>query len=85
MLEGDAFKLGNHIPLKLETDSGDVLELVTPPIIFTSVQKAVIFRNYLARHLKKSVAKTHYYKYKVDELLVCLELVPKSMSPARVS
>ena len=35
MLKGGAFEYGNNIPLKLETDSGDVLELVTPPIIFT--------------------------------------------------
>ncbi|MFN7511772.1 hypothetical protein [Microcystis sp.] len=56
MLKGDAFESGNNIPLKLETDSGDVLELVTPPIIFRKLENAVQFRNKLANYLKESVA-----------------------------
>ena len=54
-LIGDAFESGNTIPLKLETDSGDVLELVTPPIIFNSPQQAAQFRNDLAEYLKGTV------------------------------
>jgi hypothetical protein len=55
MLYGDAFEKGNTIPLKLETDSGDVLELVTPPIIFNNPQEAAKFRNDLAEYLKGTV------------------------------
>jgi hypothetical protein len=55
ILVGDAFEIGNTIPLKLETDSGDVLELVTPPIIFNNPQQAAKFRNDLAEYLKGTV------------------------------
>jgi hypothetical protein len=55
-LKGNAFELGNTLPLKIETDSGDVLELVTPPIIFSSIPNAKAFRGYLAEYLKTSVA-----------------------------
>ncbi|MBD2388764.1 hypothetical protein [Cylindrospermum sp. FACHB-282] len=57
ILSGDAFEKGNQIPLKLETDSGDVLELVTPPIIFNTPQQAAQFRNELAKYLKETVAR----------------------------
>ena len=55
-LKGDAFELGNKLPLKIETDSGDVLELVTPPIIFSTIANAKKFREELAKYLKDSVA-----------------------------
>ncbi|NEP50008.1 MAG: hypothetical protein F6K65_14790 [Moorea sp. SIO3C2] len=54
-LNGHGFEDDNEIPLKIETDSGDVLELVTPPIIFQNVKQATEFRNSLAQYLKDSV------------------------------
>ncbi len=60
-LVGDAFEDGNTIPLKLETDSGDVLELVTPPIIFKTVNDAAKFRKDLAEYLKSSVKETQTF------------------------
>jgi hypothetical protein len=66
-LKGDAFEFGNQLPLKIETDSGDVLELVTPPIIFSTIENAKTFRGYLAEYLKTSVAQALTFKEWMDK------------------
>lgn len=45
----------HHVPLSLETDSSDVLELVTPPLIFATSAGAKRFKDRLANFIVTSV------------------------------